>query len=123
MAALDERGVDRLYADFWLAYRLTFETDERIVAAQSKLERVGLVDGRMLAARHPFIRHREYERLVEAGRPGFVLFRASLEKGADRTAGPVGRRGARDAAFVRHHAQRHGYHRTDVGDFVVLAPG
>ena len=88
IATLDDLGVDRVYADFWLSYRLTFESDERIVAAQSKLERVGLVNGRVLAARHPFSRYRPYEREVEAApRRGFVFFRESLEKGADRTPG------------------------------------
>ena len=122
VAALDERGVDRLYADFWLAYRLTFETDERIVAAQSKLERVGLVDGRMLAARHPFIRHREYERLVEAGRPGFVLFRASLEDGADRSPGQASEARGRQLGELVATLRRNRYRRDDVGPFVLLTP-
>jgi hypothetical protein len=33
ISTLDDLGVDRVYADFWLAYRLTFDTDERIIAA------------------------------------------------------------------------------------------
>lgn len=36
ISTLDDLGVDRVYADFWLAYRLTFDTDERIIAAQNK---------------------------------------------------------------------------------------
>jgi Dolichyl-phosphate-mannose-protein mannosyltransferase len=123
VAALDDRGLDRVYADFWLAYRLTFETDERIVAAQSKIERVGRVGGRMLAARHPFIRHREYERLVEAdGRPGFVLFRASLEEGADRSPGPAAEARARQLAALVETLRQNGYRRVDLGPFVLLAP-
>ncbi len=31
-ATLDAAGVDRVYADYWIAYPLTFETGERIVA-------------------------------------------------------------------------------------------
>lgn len=31
-ATLDSAGVDRVYADYWIAYPLTFETRERIVA-------------------------------------------------------------------------------------------
>lgn len=31
VAALDAAGVDRVYADYWIAYPLTFETRERIV--------------------------------------------------------------------------------------------
>src|SRR4029079_15529344 len=56
VTALDERGVHRVYADFWLAYRLTFETDERIVAAQNKFEDVIVEDGPDGASRHPVIR-------------------------------------------------------------------
>ena len=36
ISTLDGLGVDRVYADFWVAYRLTFDTDERIIAAQNK---------------------------------------------------------------------------------------
>ena len=30
---LDEEGVERVFADYWIAHRLDFETDERIIAA------------------------------------------------------------------------------------------
>jgi hypothetical protein len=120
--ALDGLGLDRVYADFWLAYRLTFETDERIIAAQSKLDRVGVVDGRVLAARHPFIRHREYERLVERARPGFVLFRSSLESGADRSPGAPADARVEQLARLTGVLTRSGFRRVDVGPFVVYAP-
>jgi hypothetical protein len=119
---LDRLGLDRVYADFWLAYRLTFETQERIVAAQSKLDRIGLVNGDLLAGRHPFIRHRAYERQVEAGPHGFVLFRASLEHGADRPPGPQADARARQLAGLAARLEQAGYRRVDVGPFVVLAP-
>ena len=89
VSTLDELGLDRVYADFWLAYRLTFETDERIVAAQNKFTDVRFEDGQAVASRHPFIRWPPYEREVEASRHGFVLFRESIEKGADRQPGPA----------------------------------
>ena len=54
------------------------------------------LNGALVSARHPFIRHREYERRVERRRHGFVVFRSSVEKGAGRSAGPDP--GARDAA-------------------------
>jgi hypothetical protein len=119
---LDRLGIDRVYADFWLSYRLTFETRERIVAAQSKLERVGLVNGDAIAARHPFIRHRAYERLVEAAPHGFVLFRASLERGADRPAGAPANARVRQLGALVAGLRSAGYRRVDVGPFVVLAP-
>jgi 4-amino-4-deoxy-L-arabinose transferase-like glycosyltransferase len=31
--ALEERGIDRVYASYWLAHRITFESRERIIAA------------------------------------------------------------------------------------------
>ena len=123
IATLDDLGVDRVYADFWLSYRLTFESDERIVAAHSKLERVGLVNGRVLAARHPFSRYRPYEREVEAApRRGFVFFRESLEKGADRTPGAPAK--ARVAQLGRLTAQleRNGYREARAGPFVLYVP-
>lgn len=122
VTALDELGLDRVYADFWLSYRLTFDTGERIVAAQSKLERVGLVDGAVLAARHPFIRHRVYERLVERDRHGFVLFRASLEEGADRPPGAAAEARAEQLESLVAQLRRYGYRKVGVGPFVVLAP-
>lgn len=122
VAALDKLGLDRVYADFWLSYRLTFDTGERIVAAQSKLERVGEVNGAMIPARHPFIRYRRYERMVESARHGFVFFRSSLTEGADRSPGPdAARRVEQLAAFVAE-LRRAGYRRVEVGAFVVYAP-
>ena len=123
VAMLDRLGLERVYADFWLSYRLTFETKERIVAAQSKLEGVVPLNGALIAARHPFIRHRAYERRVERGRHGFVFFRSSLEEGADRTAGPDAEARVTQLSALLIALERHGYRRTDVGDFVVLAPG
>ena len=123
IATLDDLGVDRVYADFWLSYRLTFDTDERIVAAQSKLERLGLVDGNVLAARHPFSRHRAYEREVEAApRRGFVFFRESLEKGADRTPGPASSARVEQLQAFVGELRELGYGETRVGPFSVWAP-
>ena len=121
VGALDELGLDRVYADFWLAYRLTFETRERIVAAQSKLERVGLVNGAAIPARHPSIRFRPYERLVEGDRHGFVFFRSSLAEGADRTPDAADARVEELAAFVAE-LRRAGYRGVEVGPFLVMAP-
>lgn len=35
IAVLDAHGIDRVYGDYWVAYRIDFETDERIIAAPS----------------------------------------------------------------------------------------
>jgi Dolichyl-phosphate-mannose-protein mannosyltransferase len=123
VATLDALRLDRVYADFWLSYRLTFETDERIVAAQSKLERVGVVNGDAIPARHPFSRHRPYERLVESGRHGFVFFRSSLAEGADRTPGPAAEARVEQLATFVAELRRLGYRTVEVGPFVVFARG
>ena len=121
VATLDRLGVDRVYADFWLAYRLAFDTDERIVAAQNKLERVGVVNGDAIPARHPFIRRRSYEREVEGAPHGFVFFDASLRDGADRSPGAPAAARVRQLARFTAVLERAGYHPTRIGPFVVYA--
>ena len=122
ISALDRLGLDRVYADFWLAYRLTFDTDERIIASQSKLTRVGLVSGKALASRHPFHRHRAYEREVEVARPGFVFFRRSLATGADRAPGAGAKARVAELRRLVTKLDGYGYRRVAVGPFVVYAP-
>ena len=122
VSTLDGLGLDRVYADFWLAYRLTFETDERIVAAQNKFTNVTLRGGRAVASRHPFIRHPEYEREVEAARHGFVLFRESIVHGADRQPGPEAEARVKELARFVGRLREFGYRRVAVGPFVVYAP-
>ena len=73
------------------------------------------LNGALIAARHPFIRHRAYERRVERGRHGFVFFRSSLEEGADRTAGPDAEARVTQLSALLIALERHGYRRTDVG--------
>ena len=38
VSALDTLGLKHVYADYWLAYRLDFDTRERIVAVESRFE-------------------------------------------------------------------------------------
>jgi Dolichyl-phosphate-mannose-protein mannosyltransferase len=35
--ALERAGVDRVYADYWIAYRITFDTREKVIASQANL--------------------------------------------------------------------------------------
>jgi hypothetical protein len=107
VATLDRFHVDRVYADFWLAYRLTFDTDERIVAAQNKFTRLRFVGDEAIASPHPFIRYRPYETEVNADpHHGFVFFQ---------------RGSARVRPLMRELA-RHGYRRTVVEGFFVYTP-
>ena len=58
--------------------------DERIMAAQNKFSELRFEGGQAVASRHPFIRYPPYETEVEDARHGFVFFRESIARGADR---------------------------------------
>lgn len=122
ISTLDELGVDRVYADFWLAYRLTFDTDERIIAAQNKFTELRFEGGQAVAGRHPFIRYPPYERDVEDARHGFVFFRESIARGADRSPGKAARERAEQLQGLVMELRDHGYRDAIVGPFVVFAP-
>jgi hypothetical protein len=122
IATLDRLGLDRVYADFWLAYRLTFDTNEGIVAAQNKFTNLSFAGGQAVASRHPFIRYPPYERKVEAARHGFVLFRESIAHGADRQPGPEAAARVEQLSRFVSQLSAHGYSRHVVGPFVVYAP-
>lgn len=109
VSALDRRDVDRVFANYWVAYRLEFESDEQILAMPSGqtayTERSGHVvpveqdfgrdpaQGRLVAgsarAAHVFLARGDALRtgrrvLVAAGYrplavPGFVLFLAPVK--------------------------------------------
>lgn len=106
ISTLDSLGLDRVYADFWLAYRLDFDTNERIIASQNKFTRVTFAGGQAIASHHPYIRYRPYEREVDAARHGFVFFRRSI---------------AERKGFVEQ-LQQYRYRRVVVGPFIVYAP-
>lgn len=122
VSTLDRLGLDRVYADFWLAYALTFDTRERIIASQNKFTKLSFVGGQAVASRHPFIRYPPYERKVEAARHGFVLFRESIAHGADRPPGPEAKARAEQLQRLVAQLSSYGYRRYLVGPFVVYAP-
>jgi hypothetical protein len=122
IATLDRLELDRVYADFWLAYRLTFDTDERIIASQNKFTKLTFANGQAVASRHPFIRYPPYERRVEAARHGFVLFGESIVHGADRQPGAEADARVKELARFVSELSEHGYRRTVVGPFVVYSP-
>jgi 4-amino-4-deoxy-L-arabinose transferase-like glycosyltransferase len=106
VASLDRLGLDRVYADYWIAYLVDFKTDERITAVENQFRDVTFRDGLAVLPRDPEVRYRPYERKVAAdAQHGFVFFR--------RTAGSV--------PIVAKLAE-HGYTRHLVGPFVVFAP-
>lgn len=77
IAKLDQLKVDRMYADYWLAYRIDFQTKERLIAATgAPIYR--LVDGRVrpIKSDDPGSegRYRQYKVMVDATRNPAVLF-------------------------------------------------
>jgi hypothetical protein len=105
IATLDSLHLDRVYADYWIAYRLAFATRERIIGVENDFRTAGFRDGQAVLPHDPQVRYRPYEREVAAARHGFVFFR--------RTAGSIPIIGA---------LRKHGYSRHLVGPFVVYAP-
>ena len=71
IAELDRRGLEHVFASYWPAYRILFETDERIVAAEAHIPSVGIAAGRVVP-RVPRTddesRHRAYDTIVGADR-------------------------------------------------------
>jgi hypothetical protein len=100
ISTLDRLGVHYVFSSHWVAYRLAFETNERIVAVKNNWEYVTW-DGKQAQPKVPaFIRYAPYERAVRGHRHAFVFYRDQLP--------PI-------AADLR----RFGYRTTVVGSLVV----
>jgi hypothetical protein len=79
VSTLDRLHITRVYATFWTTYRLDFDTRERIIATQSKLRGLRLVNDQAVAAHNPHARWHPYEREVEsAPNHGFVILRREV---------------------------------------------
>jgi 4-amino-4-deoxy-L-arabinose transferase-like glycosyltransferase len=106
VATLDRLGLDRVYADYWIAYLVDFKTNERIVAVDNRFTDVSFRNGKAVLPTDPEVRYRPYERKVEADPGhGFVFFRRTAHRIA-----------------ILPSLERHGYARHLVGPFVVLTP-
>jgi hypothetical protein len=105
IATLDRLDLDRVYAPFWAAYVIDFDTRERIIAVENKFDDVSFVDGQAQLPDDPRAYSQPYQRIVKAARHGFVFFRQGIE-----------------AVAVVPQLERHGYRRIDAGPFVVFAP-
>lgn len=104
VATLDRLGLDRVFAEYWAAYRLTFDTDERIIASENLFRQVSIEDGQATPPFQPG-RSAEYNREVRRARHGFVFYRATV-----------------DTVPIVPALERQGYRRVDVGPLVVYAP-
>ena len=77
-AALDRLGVDHVFADYWVAYRLDFTTDERIIAAESPQERYARRGNRVVVLDNDHVRYPPYVPTVAGSpRPGHVILTGS----------------------------------------------
>lgn len=70
---LDDEGVTRAYADYWVAYRTTFETDERVVVTPDIVEQVRYPPYTQTVRDAP-----DAARIFLAGSQRETAFRASL---------------------------------------------
>jgi hypothetical protein len=105
VAALDTLGIDHIYTDYWLAYRLDFDTGERIVAVENRLLGLTVEDGKAVPTNPTEVRYPPYEKEVRAAPHGFVFYRPIV-----------------DSATITAQLRRLGYRRHDVGSFVIFAP-
>ena len=105
-SALDALGVHRVYADYWLAYRLDFDSKERIVAVESRFMALRFDRGQAIPAADAAARYGPYEREVRRARHGFVFYRQII-----------------GSIPIVASLQLHGYRRHDAGSFVIYAPG
>jgi Dolichyl-phosphate-mannose-protein mannosyltransferase len=109
VAELDRRGLARVYSNYWIAYRLDFETRERIIAAEALLYSLA-VRGGTVAPRVPTRpddnRYKPYDTKVRATpSSGYVLLRDSA-----------------DEARARPLLEANGYARTVLDRFVIYQP-
>ena len=102
---LDELGIDHVYAEYWLAYRLAFDTRERIVAVENPFDDVTVVDGLAVPGEAEVVRYEQYDHAVRRARAGYVFYEQIL-----------------DTIPIVPELERAGYTRHDVGSYVVFAP-
>ena len=110
IAELERRGLEHVFASYWPAYRIAFETDERLVAAEAHIPSIGIAHGRVVPRvprRDDESRHRAYDTVVRADpNAGYDLLRDAPE---DVAARPL--------------LERAGYVRSVVDGFAVYGPG
>ena len=95
---------ENVYTDYWLAYRLDFDSNERITAVENRL--IGMTfNGGVAIPTLLNSRYAPYARAVRRGRHGFIFYR-QLAPSASVIPG-----------LVAHGYQPHSY-----GGFVIYVP-
>jgi len=105
IATLDRLHVDRVYTTYWIAYRLDFESRERIIAVENKFDRLTVRDGVLEPGPDPFVRYAPYEHTLRASNRHAFVFLMKFQPSRGYVA--------------QLHA--HGYTPHDVQTFVVYA--
>lgn len=106
ISRLDQLGLDRVYAEYYVAYRLDFETRERIIAVENRFERVTFSHGRPVLPADPVVHWQPYQAAVAAApRVGFVFFRSTA-----------------DSRPIVRQLKRHGFRSYREGSLVIYAP-
>jgi hypothetical protein len=105
ISTLDVLGLDHVYADYWLAYRLDFDTRERIVAVENAFTHVKFEHGQAVPSSEQKIRYPPYNRQVQRARHGFVFYRQTV-----------------DSIPIVTQLEQHGYRRHVVDSYIVYAP-
>ncbi len=81
VAELEQKGPAHVFAGYWIAYRLDFETRERIIAAEATLPSLGVEQGRVVPLtprKRDENRHPAYDTIVRADKSaGFVLLKGN----------------------------------------------
>jgi hypothetical protein len=81
IAELDRLHVDRVYAEYWDAYRIDFETDERIVAAESPQEVYARRGDKVVVLDNDHVRYRPYvDEVTRSPRPAHVVQAGSADE-------------------------------------------
>ena len=78
ISTLDRLGVRTAYSTYWVAYRLDFESNERIIAVKNELQDVSWDGTQAQPTLGTFIRYPPYERKVRAGRHAFILYASDV---------------------------------------------
>lgn len=79
IATLDRLHVRDAFADYWIAYRIDFDSREHIVAVENKFYGLTVHDGTPAPTHDPFVRSKAYDQSVRRARnPGYVFFRRHL---------------------------------------------
>jgi hypothetical protein len=105
VSTLDRLHLDHVYTDYWIAYRLDFDTRERIVAASNYLRGVTFDHGQAIANAPPADRWPPYTLAVKRARHGFVFYRPIV-----------------NTSPIIPQLRSHGYRAYTVDTFVVYAP-